>query len=108
MDGFRFDLGIELSRGDALKPLDRPPLFEAMEADPLLSDLKLVSEPWDCGGLYRLEDFPAKRIGTWNGHFRDGLRRFWKATTTAPGHWRSGSRAARISTATCRCSWAAR
>ena len=78
VDGFRFDLGIELSRGDALKPLDRPPLFEAMEADPLLSDLKLVSEPWDCGGLYRLEDFPAKRIGTWNGHFRDGLRRFWK------------------------------
>ena len=78
VDGFRFDLGIELSRGAALKPLDQPPLFEAMEADPMLSDLKLVSEPWDCGGLYRLEDFPAKRIGTWNGHFRDGLRRFWK------------------------------
>ena len=78
VDGFRFDLGIALSRGDQLKPLDDPPLFAAMEADPQLSDLKLVSEPWDCGGLYRLEDFPAKRIGTWNGHFRDGLRRFWK------------------------------
>ena len=78
VDGFRFDLGIELSRGDQLKPLDQPPLFEAMEADPQLSDLKLVSEPWDCGGLYRLEDFPARRIGTWNGHFRDSLRRFWK------------------------------
>ena len=78
VDGFRFDLGIELSRGDGLKPLDNPPLFEAIEADPLLSDLKLVSEPWDCGGLYRLEDFPARRIGTWNGHFRDGVRRFWK------------------------------
>ena len=78
VDGFRFDLGIELSRGDQLKPLDQPPLFEAMEADPQLSDLKLVSEPWDCGGLYRLEDCPARRIGTWNGHFRDSLRRFWK------------------------------
>ena len=78
VDGFRFDLGIALSRGEGLKPLDHPPLFEAIEADPLLSDLKLVSEPWDCGGLYRLEDFPARRIGTWNGHFRDGLRRFWK------------------------------
>ena len=78
IDGFRFDLGIELSRGAQLKPLDHPPLFIAMEADPELSDLKLVSEPWDCGGLYRLNDFPAKRIGTWNGHFRDGLRRFWK------------------------------
>ena len=78
IDGFRFDLGIELSRGAQLKPLDHPPLFTAMEADPELSDLKLVSEPWDCGGLYRLNDFPAKRIATWNGHFRDGLRRFWK------------------------------
>ena len=78
IDGFRFDLGIALSRGAQLKPLDHPPLFTAMEADPELSDLKLVSEPWDCGGLYRLNDFPAKRIGTWNGHFRDGLRRFWK------------------------------
>ena len=78
VDGFRFDLGIALSRGTQLKPLDHPPLFTAMEADPELSDLKLVSEPWDCGGLYRLNDFPAKRIGTWNGHFRDELRRFWK------------------------------
>ena len=78
IDGFRFDLGIALSRGEKLKPLEHPPLFEAMEADPLLSELKLVSEPWDCGGLYRLSDFPAKRIGTWNGHFRDALRSFWK------------------------------
>ena len=78
IDGFRVDLGIELSRGAQLTPLDPPPLFTAMEADPELSDLKLVSEPWDCGGLYRLNDFPAKRIATWNGHFRDGLRRFWK------------------------------
>ena len=78
VDGFRFDLGIALSRGDQLKPLDRPPLFQAIDADPELSDLKLVSEPWDCGGLYRLEDFPSSLIGTWNGHFRDGIRRFWK------------------------------
>ena len=78
IDGFRFDLGIALSRGEALAPLDQPPLFEEIEADPELSDLKLVSEPWDCGGLYRLSDFPARRIGTWNGRFRDDLRRFWK------------------------------
>jgi len=78
VDGFRFDLGIALSRGEGLKPLDQPALFEAMEADPLLSDLKLVSEPWDCGGLYRLNDFPARRIGTWNGRFRDAIRSFWK------------------------------
>ncbi len=78
VDGFRFDLGIALSRGENLMPLDAPPLFEEIESDPYLSDLKLISEPWDCGGLYRIKDFPAKRISTWNGHFRDDLRRFWK------------------------------
>ncbi len=78
VDGFRFDLGIALSRGEGLAPLDNPPLFEAIEADPILSDLKIVSEPWDCGGLYRIGDFPAKRISSWNGCFRDDLRSFWK------------------------------
>jgi glycogen operon protein len=78
IDGFRFDLGIALSRGEELAPLDMPPLFEAMEADPDLADLKLISEPWDCGGLYRLADFPARRVAGWNGRFRDDLRRFWK------------------------------
>ncbi len=78
VDGFRFDLGIALSRGEALKPLENPPIFEEIEADPSLSQLKLISEPWDCGGLYRLTDFPAKTISTWNGHFRDNLRKFWK------------------------------
>ncbi|MEA5474840.1 isoamylase [Synechococcus sp. CCY9201] len=78
IDGFRFDLGIALSRGEQLAPLNDPPLFEAMEADPELSDLKMISEPWDCGGLYRLADFPARRVATWNGRFRDDLRRFWK------------------------------
>ena len=40
--------------------------------------MKLISEPWDCGGLYKLGDFPAKKFRTWNGHFRDDIRRFWK------------------------------
>ena len=90
VDGFRFDLGIELSRGEGLKPLEQPPLLEAMEADPLLSDLKMVSEPWDCGGLYRLNDFPAQRIGTWNGRFRDALRGFWKGDDNST--WALGQR----------------
>ena len=78
VDGFRFDLGIALSRGEDLIPLNEPPLFEEIEADPKLSDVKLISEPWDCGGLYKLGNFPAKRFRTWNGHFRDDIRRFWK------------------------------
>ena len=78
IDGFRFDLGIALSRGKQLQPLEQPPLFTRIDAEPSLSDLKMVSEPWDCGGLYRLDDFPSKSIGTWNGHFRDAIRSFWK------------------------------
>ncbi len=78
VDGFRFDLGIALSRGENLIPLDSPPLFEEIETDPQLSDVKLISEPWDCGGLYKLGNFPAKKFRTWNGHFRDDIRRFWK------------------------------
>ncbi len=78
VDGFRFDLGIALSRGENLIPLDSPPLFEEIESDPKLSDVKLISEPWDCGGLYKLGDFPARKFRTWNGHFRDDIRRFWK------------------------------
>ena len=81
VDGFRFDLGIALTRGKDLIPLTNPPLFEEIEADPYLSELKLISEPWDCGGLYKLGDFPAKRVCTWNGHFRDDVRKFWKGDT---------------------------
>ncbi len=78
VDGFRFDLGIALSRGENLAPLESPPLFEDIECEPELIDIKLISEPWDCGGLYKLGDFPSKNTFTWNGHFRDDLRRFWK------------------------------
>ncbi len=78
VDGFRFDLGVALSRGEDLCPLPDPPLFQEIESDPQLSQLKLISEPWDCGGLYLLSDFPASHITTWNGHFRDDLRKFWK------------------------------
>ncbi len=86
VDGFRFDLGIALTRGKDLLPLDCPPLFEELENDPYLSDLKLISEPWDCGGLYKLSDFPGERISTWNGYFRDDVRKFWKGdqSTTWP------------------------
>ena len=78
VDGFRFDLGIALSRGENLQPLDNPPIFEDIECEPELVDIKFISEPWDCGGLYKLGDFPSKNTFTWNGHFRDDLRRFWK------------------------------
>ena len=78
VDGFRFDLGIALSRGEDLTPLESPPFFEELESDPSLSELKLISEPWDCGGLYKISNFPSKKMCTWNGYFRDDIRKFWK------------------------------
>ncbi len=78
VDGFRFDLGIALSRGENLVPLENPPFFEDIESDPELTELKLISEPWDCGGLYKIKNFPSKNTFTWNGHYRDDIRRFWK------------------------------
>ena len=78
IDGFRFDLGIALSRGENLIPLENPPLFEDIESDPELTEIKVISEPWDCGGLYKINDFPSKYTYTWNGYFRDDVRKFWK------------------------------
>ena len=78
IDGFRFDLGVALTRGKDLMPLENPPLFEEIEAEPEFSEIKLISEPWDCGGLYKIDNFPARKVSTWNGHFRDDIRKFWK------------------------------
>ncbi len=78
VDGFRFDLGIALSRGENLSPLDNPPIFDDIECEPELIDIKLISEPWDCGGLYKLSDFTSKKTFKSNGQYRDDLRRFCK------------------------------
>ena len=78
IDGFRFDLGVALTRGENLVPLENPPLFEDIESDPELTDIKLISEPWDCGGLYKIRDFPSKITFTWNGNYRDDIRKFWR------------------------------
>ncbi len=83
IDGFRFDLGVALTRGENLVPLNHPPLFDDIESDPDLTDIKLISEPWDCGGLYKIKDFPSKTTFTWNGHFRDDVRKFWKGDDDA-------------------------
>ena len=79
VDGFRFDLASILTRGEGGQVLDNPPLLQAIKADPLLSQKKLIAESWDCGGLYQVGQFP--RWGPWsewNGPFRDTTRRFLK------------------------------
>ncbi|KAJ7542657.1 hypothetical protein O6H91_09G005600 [Diphasiastrum complanatum] len=79
VDGFRFDLASSLCRDTDGTPLQSPPLIRAIAKDPVLSKCKLIAEPWDCGGLYQVGNFPNwDRWGEWNGMYRDAIRRFVK------------------------------
>ena len=80
VDGFRFDLAPILTRGFKGEPLAHPPLIEAICADPLLENAKLIAEPWDPGGLYQVGSFPGQKFLEWNGPYRDCIRRFLKGT----------------------------
>ncbi len=76
VDGFRFDLAPVLGRGD--KGFDREAaFFAAVAQDPVLSRVKMIAEPWDCGPHgYQVGAFPRSWL-EWNDQFRDGMRRFW-------------------------------
>jgi glycogen operon protein len=77
IDGFRFDLGTTLGReSHGFDPCSG--FFDAIRQDPVLSKLKLISEPWDIGpGGYQLGNHPPG-FGEWNDRFRDGARRYWR------------------------------
>ena len=77
VDGFRFDLGTILGReGTGFDPGSG--FFDAVRQDPVLSRVKLISEPWDIGpGGYQLGNHPPG-FAEWNDRFRDGVRRFWR------------------------------
>lgn len=75
VDGFRFDLATVLGRTPDFSA--DAPLFQAIAADPTLSQSKLIAEPWDIGpNGYQLGHFPAP-FAEWSDRFRDSLRRFW-------------------------------
>ena len=77
VDGFRFDLASTLGR--QFHSVDRmSAFFNVIHQDPILSQVKLIAEPWDVGeGGYQSGKFPV--IWTeWNGRYRDCTRRFWK------------------------------
>jgi glycogen operon protein len=77
VDGFRFDLGTILGReGTGFDPGSG--FFDAILQDPVLSRVKLISEPWDVGpGGYQVGNHPPG-FAEWNDKFRDGVRRFWR------------------------------
>jgi glycogen operon protein len=78
VDGFRFDLASTLAR--ELHDVDRlSAFFDIIHQDPVISQVKLIAEPWDVGdGGYQVGNFPAG-WAEWNGRYRDTVRRYWKS-----------------------------
>ncbi|MEO3791010.1 glycogen debranching protein GlgX [Nonomuraea sp. B10E15] len=77
VDGFRFDLASTLAR--ELHEVDRlSSFFDLVQQDPVLSQVKLIAEPWDVGpGGYQVGNFPS-RWTEWNGRYRDTIRDLWR------------------------------
>lgn len=77
VDGFRFDLASTLAR--ELHAVNRlGAFFDIIHQDPLISQVKLIAEPWDLGeGGYQVGNFPVQ-WSEWNGKYRDNVRSFWK------------------------------
>ena len=78
VDGFRFDEGSILARGEDGAPLVHPPVIWQIELEDALADTKLIAEAWDAAGLYQVGHFPRDRWAEWNGRYRDDVRRFVK------------------------------
>ncbi|HEX6547726.1 MAG TPA: glycogen debranching protein GlgX [Candidatus Dormibacteraeota bacterium] len=77
VDGFRFDLAATLAR--ELHDVDRlSAFFDLIQQDPVLSQVKLIAEPWDVGeGGYQVGNFPVL-WSEWNGRYRDTVRDYWR------------------------------
>ncbi|MEU7828813.1 glycogen debranching protein GlgX [Nonomuraea sp. NPDC049129] len=82
VDGFRFDLAAALAR--ELHDVDRlSAFFDLIQQDPVISQVKLIAEPWDVGpGGYQVGNFPPLWT-EWNGKYRDIVRDFWRGTHSA-------------------------
>jgi len=78
VDGFRFDEGSILARGQDGAPLAYPPVVWSIELSEALLDTKIIAEAWDAAGLYQIGYFPGYRWAEWNGRYRDDIRRFVK------------------------------
>jgi isoamylase len=84
VDGFRFDLASTLAR--ELHDVDRlSAFFDIIQQDPVISQVKLIAEPWDVGeGGYQVGNFPTLWT-EWNGKYRDTVRDFWRGETHGIG-----------------------
>ncbi|HXG86929.1 MAG TPA: glycogen debranching protein GlgX [Vicinamibacterales bacterium] len=86
VDGFRFDLAATLAR--ELHEVDRlSAFFDLIQQDPVVSQVKLIAEPWDVGeGGYQVGNFPAL-WSEWNGKFRDTVRDYWRGSDQTLGEF---------------------
>jgi len=84
VDGFRFDLAATLAR--QFHEVDRlSAFFDVVQQDPVISQVKLIAEPWDLGeGGYQVGNFPPLWT-EWNGKFRDTVRDFWRGRPATLG-----------------------
>jgi isoamylase len=80
VDGFRFDLAAVFARGVQGEALENSPLIEEISDYPILAKTKLIAEPWDVTGFYKLGSFFThdKRWSEWNDQYRDSIRSFLK------------------------------
>ncbi|GAB4587426.1 glycogen debranching protein GlgX [Nocardia sp. IFM 10818] len=88
VDGFRFDLAATLAR--ELHDVDRlATFFDLVHQDPVVSQVKLIAEPWDVGeGGYQVGNFPAHWT-EWNGKYRDTVRDYWRGQPATLGEFAS-------------------
>ncbi|EFV14301.1 glycogen debranching enzyme GlgX [Segniliparus rugosus ATCC BAA-974] len=86
VDGFRFDLASTLAR--ELHDVDRlSAFFDLVQQDPVVSQVKLIAEPWDIGeGGYQVGNFPGV-WSEWNGRYRDTVRDFWRGEPSTLGEF---------------------
>ncbi|MEV6773120.1 glycogen debranching protein GlgX [Nocardia sp. NPDC051030] len=88
VDGFRFDLAAALAR--ELHDVDRlSTFFDLVHQDPVVSQVKLIAEPWDVGrGGYQVGNFPVAWT-EWNGKYRDTVRDYWRGQPATLGEFAS-------------------
>jgi len=86
VDGFRFDLAASLAR--QFHEVDRlSAFFDLVQQDPVVSQVKLIAEPWDVGdGGYQVGNFPPLWT-EWNGKYRDSVRDFWRGEPHSLGEF---------------------
>ena len=86
VDGFRFDLAATLAR--ELHDVDRlSAFFDLIQQDPVISQVKLIAEPWDVGeGGYQVGNFPPL-WSEWNGKYRDTVRDYWRGEDQTLGEF---------------------